>query len=90
MARSKRKGPYCAEYVIKKTQKAEKEGSRKPIRIYSRSSTILPHFEGRTYEVHNGREFISVYILPEMIGMKFGMFALTRKFVAHGGDKKTK
>ena len=90
MARSKRKGPYCAEYVIKKTQRAEKEGSRKPIRIYARGSTILPQFVNRTYEVHNGKEFISVFVLPDMVGLKFGMFALTRKFVAHGGDKKTK
>lgn len=79
MARSIWKGPYVDPYVIKKSR-SEKEHK---IKIWSRKSIILPQFVGKTFDIHNGKRFIPVYINPDMVGHKFGEFALTRKICNH-------
>ncbi|MFA5602617.1 MAG: 30S ribosomal protein S19 [Bacilli bacterium] len=88
MARSLKKGPYVAEKLLNKvrnmnTTKAKKE----VIKTYERDSTIFPDFVGHTFAVHNGREFIPVYITEDMIGHKLGEFSPTRKFGGHGSKK---
>ena len=90
MARSLKKGPYVEESLLKKVQKLNKENKKTVIKTWSRRSTIFPDFVGHTIAVHNGKEFIPVYITEEMVGRKLGEFALTRKFGGHGSDKKSK
>ena len=88
MARSIKKGPFVDSYLFKKAEKAESD--KKPIKTWSRRSTILPEFVGLNFLVHNGRKFVPVYVTDNMIGMKLGEFALTRTFYGHGADKKAK
>lgn len=77
---------YVDEKLLKKIKKW-KEGDP-PVRTYKRNSTIIEDFVGHTIDVHNGKDFISVYIRPEMVGHKLGEFAPTRKFIKHGGQKE--
>jgi len=91
MARSIKKGPFVDDHLIKKIDAAVKEKSRKPIKTWSRRSTIIPDALGLTIAVHNGRKFIPVYITENMVGHKLGEFAPTRTFNSHvAGDKKAK
>lgn len=90
MARSIKKGPFVDDHLMKKVEKAVAENSKKPIKTWSRRSTIFPNFVGLTFQVHNGKEFINVYILEDMVGHKLGEFSPTRKFGGHGDDKKKK
>jgi len=85
MSRSLKKGPFVDEKLLIKVQKAIANNDKKPIRTWSRSSTIIPEMVGVTIAVHNGKEHIPVFITEEMVGHKLGEFALTRKFVRHGG-----
>jgi small subunit ribosomal protein S19 len=85
MARSIKKGYFVDYHLMEKIQKASKSGARKPIKTWSRRSTITPEFVGNTFEVHNGKAFIPVYVTENMVGHKLGEFALTRIFKAHGG-----
>lgn len=77
---------YVDEKLLKKVKKW-KEGDP-TVRTYKRNSTIIEDLVGHTIDVHNGKDFISVYIRPEMIGHKLGEFAPTRKFIKHGGQKE--
>ena len=88
MARSLKKGPFVDHHLIKKVEAAG--GSKKPIKTWSRRSTILPEFIGITIAVHNGRQHVPVYVTDQMVGHKLGEFAITRTFKGHGGDKKSK
>jgi small subunit ribosomal protein S19 len=89
MARSIKKGPFVDTYLYKKASEAKKDTKgNKVIKTWSRRSTILPDFIGLTFAVHNGKKFIPVYVTDNMIGHKFGEFALTRTFNSHSGDKK--
>ena len=88
MARSIKKGPYVFGRLLKKVQKLNEEGKKEVIKTWSRRSTIYPDFIGHTFAVHNGREFIPVYVTEDMVGHKLGEFSLTRKFGGHGSDKK--
>ncbi len=81
MSRSSKKGPYIDANLIKKTAAAK--GSE-PIKTYARGSQISPDFVGHHYAVHNGRKFIEVYVTEDMVGHRFGEFALTRTFKGHG------
>jgi small subunit ribosomal protein S19 len=85
MARSIKKGFHVDYHLMEKVQKAEKSGSKKPIQTWSRRSTVHPTFVGHTFNVHNGKVFVSVHITENMVGHKLGEFALTRVFKAHGG-----
>lgn len=87
MARSLKKGPFADESLLKKVEKLNKENKKEVIRTYSRRSTIFPSFVGHTFAVHNGKEFIPVYVTEEMVGHKLGEFAFTRKFGGHAGQK---
>lgn len=84
MSRSLKKGPYIDERVMKKIRN-RKPGDKTVIKTWARSCTVTPEMVGFTFGVHNGREFISVYITEEMVGHKLGEFSPTRKFVRHGG-----
>jgi small subunit ribosomal protein S19 len=86
VARSIKKGPFVDSYLIKKAEKAHED--KKPIKTWSRRSTILPEFVGLTFAVHNGKKFIPVYVTENMVGHKLGEFAATRFFHGHSGDKK--
>ena len=87
MARSLKKGPYVFDRLLKKVQKLKEKRKKEVVKTYSRRSTIFPDFVGHTIAVHNGKEFIPVYITEDMVGHKLGEFALTRKFGGHAGQK---
>ena len=87
MARSLKKGPHVFDRLLKKVQKLNETGKKEVVKTYSRRSTIFPDFVGHTIAVHNGKEFIPVYITEDMVGHKLGEFALTRKFGGHAGQK---
>jgi len=86
--RSIRKGPFVDAHLASKVEKATTEGSKKPIKTWSRRSTILPDFVGLTIAVHNGRQHVPILITENMVGHKLGEFAATRSFKGHTGDKK--
>ena len=88
MARSLKKGPYVFPRLLKQVQKLNETGKKEVIKTWSRRSTIFPEFIGHTFAVHNGKEFIPVYVTEDMVGHKLGEFALTRKNGGHGSDKK--
>ena len=90
MPRSAKKGPFVAHYLLKKVQEAIEANSQKPIKTYSRRSCILPMFVGMKFLVHNGKVFVPVYVTKEMVGMSLGVFAMTRLFKQHAGDRKSK
>ncbi|RDT04970.1 30S ribosomal protein S19 [Burkholderia contaminans] len=90
MARSVKKGPFCDAHLRQKVCAAEASRDKKPIKTWSRRSTILPDFIGLTIAVHNGRQHVPVYISENMVGHKLGEFALTRTFKGHAADKKAK
>ncbi len=87
MARSLKKGPFVDKSLMKKVQEMNKAAKKTVIKTWSRRSTIFPEFVGNTIAVHNGKDFIPVYITEEMVGHKLGEFALTRKFSGHAGNK---
>ncbi|OGZ61527.1 MAG: 30S ribosomal protein S19 [Candidatus Spechtbacteria bacterium RIFCSPLOWO2_01_FULL_46_10] len=84
MSRSLKKGPYVNQKLLKKLSKFER-GQKTVIKTWDRASTITPEMIGYTIGVHNGREHVPVFITEDMVGHKLGEFALTRKFVRHGG-----
>jgi len=90
MARSLKKGPFVDGHLLKKVDAARATNDRRPIRTWSRRSTVLPDFVGLTIAVHNGRQHVPVYINENMVGHKLGEFALTRTFKGHAADKKAK
>jgi small subunit ribosomal protein S19 len=90
MSRSIKKGPFVDSHLAKKVDIAAEKRDRKPIKTWSRRSTILPNFIGLTIAIHNGRQHIPVLIVENMVGHKLGEFALTRTFKGHTGDRKTK
>ena len=90
MARSLKKGPFVDAHVLKKVQAAKKANDNKPIKTWSRRSTILPDMIGLTFNVHNGKNFIPVYVTEEMVGHKLGEFAPTRTFKGHKGSVQKK
>ena len=90
MARSLKKGPFADKYLLKKVEKMNESGKKEVIKTWSRRSTIFPSFIGHTFAVHNGKDFIPVYITDDMVGHKLGEFAMTRKFGGHGSDKNKK
>ena len=88
MARSIKKGPYIDEKLLKKIKNMEKEGKKKVIKTWARRSIIVPEFVGHTIAVHNGKQFIPVFISENMVGHKLGEFSPTRTFRLHSGDRK--
>jgi len=88
MARSIKKGPFVDGHLMKKVEAASAAKDKRPIKTWSRRSTILPDFVGLTIAVHNGKQHIPVYVTENMVGHKLGEFALTRTFKGHSADKK--
>lgn len=85
MARSSKKGPFVDPKVEKKVKKLEDAGQKRPIKTWSRKCDISPEFVGHTFAVHNGNQFIPVFVTENMVGHKLGEFSPTRKFKGHGG-----
>ncbi len=88
MARSVKKGPFIDGHLLKKVRQARESGSNRVIKTWSRRSTISPDMIGLTFAVHNGKQFIPVYVTEQMIGHKLGEFAPTRTFRGHAADRK--
>ncbi|MCV2528250.1 MAG: 30S ribosomal protein S19 [Candidatus Lightella neohaematopini] len=90
MSRSLKKGPFIDFHLLKKVEKAIKNNDKKPIRTWSRRSTIFPNMIGLTISVHNGRQHIPIFIIDDMVGHKLGEFVPTRTYRGHTADKKLK
>jgi len=90
MARSIKKGPFVDGHLQKKVDTARATSDKRPIKTWSRRSTVLPDFVGLTIAVHNGKQHIPVYVSENMVGHKLGEFSLTRTFKGHAADKKAK
>jgi small subunit ribosomal protein S19 len=88
--RSLRKGPFVDLHLMNKVAKAVDSNDKRPIRTWSRRSLITPDFVGLTFQVHNGRQHVPVFINEDMVGHKLGEFAITRTFRGHAGDKKVR
>jgi small subunit ribosomal protein S19 len=84
MGRSLKKGPFVEQHLLEKIDKLNAAGSKKPIKTWSRRSTIVPDFVGHTFLVHNGKVFNSVFVTENMVGHKLGEFSPTRIFKKHG------
>ncbi len=87
MARSAKKGPFIDDTLLAKIVKVRSSGKREVIKTWSRRSMVTPEFVGLTIAVHNGKEFIPVYITEDMVGHKLGEFAPTRNFKGHSSKK---
>ena len=90
MARSIKKGPFLDGHLKSKVQAAREGGSNRVIKTWSRRSAIVPEMIGLTIAVHNGRQFVPVYVTEQMIGHKLGEFSPTRTFRGHAADRKGK
>ncbi len=88
MARSIKKGPFVDLHLVKKVEAVRATSDKRPVKTWSRRSTVLPEFVGLTIAVHNGKQHIPVYISENMVGHKLGEFSLTRTFKGHAADKK--
>lgn len=87
MSRSLKKGPHVDAKLLKKVQSQKLTSSHEPIKTWSRASTIVPDFVGHTFNVHNGRTFIKVFVTEEMVGHRLGEFSPTRAFRGHGSGR---
>ena len=83
MARSLKKGPFIDYHLQAKIDKAVENNDKKPIKTWSRRSTITPDFVGLNFTVHNGKSFLPVYVTENMVGHKLGEFSATRSFKSH-------
>jgi len=90
MTRSLKKGPFVDHHLLAKVEKAAATNDKRPVKTWSRRSTILPEFIGLTIAVHNGRQHVPVFVTEHMVGHKLGEFALTRTYKGHAADKKAK
>jgi small subunit ribosomal protein S19 len=90
MSRSLKKGPFVDGHLIKKVETARASNDKRPIKTWSRRSTVLPDFIGLTIAVHNGKQHIPVFVTENMVGHKLGEFSLTRTFKGHTAGKKAK
>ena len=88
MARSVKKGAFVDEHLLKKLDAMNESGDRKPIKTWSRRSTIIPDMVGHTIAVHDGRKHVPVYVTESMVGHKLGEFSPTRTFKYHAGQEK--
>lgn len=83
MARSLKKGPFVDHHLLKKVLAQKDASTKKPIKTWSRRSMIIPDMIGYTFEVHNGKKFLSVFVTENMIGHRLGEFSPTRQFKGH-------
>ena len=87
MSRSLRKGPHVDERLLSKIEKQKRTGSREPIKTWARDCTVVPDFVGHTFLVHNGKQFMKLYVVEDMVGHKLGEFSPTRMFRGHSGGR---
>jgi small subunit ribosomal protein S19 len=87
MSRSAKKGPFVDFKVFKKVRAQVEGGSKSPIKTWARACTIVPEFVGMTFEVHNGKQFVKVFVTEDMVGHRLGEFSPTRTFRGHSGKK---
>jgi small subunit ribosomal protein S19 len=87
MSRSLKKGPYVDERLLKKVEKQQRTTNRDPIKTWARDCTIVPEFIGFTFLIHNGKQFMKLYVTEDMIGHKLGEFSPTRMFRGHSGGR---
>ena len=90
MPLSIKKGPFVDDHLMKKVLEANRTDNKRPIKTWSRRSTIFPEFVGHNFMVHNGKKFVPVYVTENMVGHKLGEFSPTRTFYGHAADKKGK
>ena len=90
MGRSVKKGPYVDAKLLRKVMKQKETGVMTPIKTWSRSTTIVPEFVTHTFMVHQGRTFVKVFCVEDMVGHKLGEFAQTRTYRGHAADKKAR
>jgi small subunit ribosomal protein S19 len=90
VSRSLKKGPFIDLHLLKKVEAALEKKDKKPIKTWSRRSTIFPEMIGLTIAVHNGRQHVPVFVTEDMVGHKLGEFAATRTYRGHVADKKAK
>ncbi len=87
MGRSIKKGPYVVEKLVRKVERQKEQGVAEPIKTWARACTITPDFVSHTFLVHNGKQFLKVFVTEDMVGHKLGEFAPTRTFRSHGGKR---
>ncbi len=87
MSRSSKKGPAVVPKLLRKVMRQKDTGSHDPIKTWARACTIVPEFVDHTFLVHNGKSFLKVYVVEDMVGHKLGEFAMTRRIGGHGGRK---
>ncbi|MGM0954102.1 MAG: 30S ribosomal protein S19 [Pseudomonadota bacterium] len=90
MPRSLKKGPFIDLHLLKKVEAALETSDKRPIKTWSRRSTVFPEMVGLTIAVHNGKQHVPVYVTEDMVGHKLGEFAATRTYRGHAADKKAK
>jgi len=83
MGRSLRKGPFVDHHLLKKIEEMDKSGKKKTIKTWSRRSMIIPEMVGHTFDVHNGKKFIPVFVSENMVGHRLGEFSPSRTFKGH-------
>jgi small subunit ribosomal protein S19 len=89
VSRSSKKGPFVEASLMKRVEEMNESGQKRPLRTWSRTSTVFPEMVGHTIAVHNGRNHVPVFVTEAMVGHKLGEFAPTRIFRGHSGDRKT-
>jgi small subunit ribosomal protein S19 len=89
MSRSSKKGPFVEERLLQRIEQMNATGEKRPLRTWSRTSTVFPEMVGHTIAVHNGKAHMPVFVTESMVGHKLGEFAPTRLFRGHSGDRKT-
>jgi small subunit ribosomal protein S19 len=89
VSRSSKKGPFVEDSLMKKIEAMNASGDKRPVRTWSRTSTVFPEMVGHTIAVHNGKTHMPVFVTEAMVGHKLGEFAPTRIFRGHSGDRKT-
>ena len=87
MSRSLKKGPYVDQRLLSRVERMEERGRREPIKTWARDCTIVPDFIGHTFLIHNGKQFMRLFVTEDMVGHKLGEFAPTRIFKGHSGGK---
>jgi small subunit ribosomal protein S19 len=90
VSRSSKKGPFVEASLMKRIETMNETGEKRPLRTWSRTSTVFPEMVGHTIAVHNGKSHMPVFVTEAMVGHKLGEFAPTRLFRGHSGDRKTK
>jgi small subunit ribosomal protein S19 len=88
VSRSSKKGPFVEERLLSRIKAMNESGQKRPVRTWSRTSTVFPEMVGHTIAVHDGRKHVPVFVTESMVGHKLGEFAPTRIFRGHSGDRK--